>query len=106
MLIADPFTVSQRTRTVEFAAAKRLPAIYESVEFADAGWLMAYGPDLLAQYRRAAYYVDRIFKGTKPGDLPIEQPTKFELAINMKAANALGIKIPQSILVRADKVIE
>ena len=106
LLIADPFTVNQRTRIVEFAAAKRLPAIYESVEFAEAGGLIAYGPDLLAQYRRAAYYVNRIFKGAKAGDLPIEQPTKFELAINMKTAKALDIKIPDAILVQATKVIE
>ena len=106
VLIADPFTLSQRTRIVEFAAAKRLPAIYESAEFVDAGGLISYGPNLLAQYRRAAYYVDRILKGAKPGELPIEQPMQFEMVINMKTAKALDIKISNSILVQATKIIE
>ena len=106
VVIADPFTGSQRTRIVEFAAAKRLPAIYDAAEFVDAGGLMSYGPDVLAQFHRAAYYVDRILKGAKPGELPIEQPMQFELVINMKTAQALGIKVPNSILVRATKVIE
>ena len=106
VVIADPFTGSQRTRIVEFTAAKRLPAIYDAAEFVDAGGLMSYGPDLLAQFHRAAYYVDRIIKGAKPGELPIEQPTKFELAINMKAAKALRITIPQSVLILATTVIE
>jgi putative ABC transport system substrate-binding protein len=106
VVIADPFTAGQRARIVEFAAAKRLPAIYETVEFAEAGGLMSYGADLLAQYRRAAYYVDRIFKGAKAGELPIEQPVKFDFVINMKTAKALDIKVPNSILVQATKVIE
>ena len=106
VLIADPFTLSQRKRIVEFAAAKRLPAIYDAAEFVDVGGLMSYGPDLLSLYRRSAYYVDRIFRGAKPGDLPIEQPMQFELVINMKTAKALGIKIPQSIMLQATRVIE
>lgn len=106
VLIADPFTANQRTRIVEFAAAKRLPAIYETVEFAEAGGLMAYGPDILAQYRRAAYYVDRIFKGAKPAELPVEQPTKIDFVINMKTAKTLGIKIPPAILLQATRVIK
>jgi putative ABC transport system substrate-binding protein len=106
LILVDPFTRSQRSRIVEFAAAQRIPAMYETSDFVDAGGLISYGPKLGEQYRRAAIYVDKILKGAKPGDLPIEQPTTFELAINMKAAKALGIKIPDSILVRADKVIE
>jgi putative ABC transport system substrate-binding protein len=106
LILVDPFTRSQRSRIVEFAATQRIPAMYETSDFVDAGGLISYGPNLPAQYRRAATYVDKILKGAKPADLPIEQPTQFELAVNMKAAKALGIKIPDSILVRADKVIE
>ena len=106
LLLADPFTISQRSRIVEFAAEQRLPAIYESSNFVDVGGLISYGPSISDQYRRAATYVDKILRGAKPADLPIEQPTKFELVINMRAAKALGIKIPESILLRADKVIE
>lgn len=106
VLLADPLTLSQRARIVAFVTEKRLPAIYESAEFVEAGGLVSYGPSLPNQYRRAATYVDKILKGAKPGDIPIEQPTRFELVINMKTAKALGIQIPQSILVRADRVIE
>jgi putative tryptophan/tyrosine transport system substrate-binding protein len=106
VLLVDPFTRSQRSRIVEFAAAQRLPAIYEASEFVEAGGLISYGPNIPNQFRRAAIYVDRILKGAKPADLPIEQPTTFELAINLKAAKALGIRFPESILMRADKVIE
>ena len=106
LLLADPFTGSQRKQIVDFAAQKRLPAIYESSEFVDVGGLLSYGPSLPEHYRRAAYFVDKILKGAKPGDLPIEQPTKFELIINMKTAKTLGIKIPDSIMVQATKVIE
>jgi len=106
ILLADPLTLSQRLRIVEFAAEARLPAMYEISEFADAGGLMSYGHNPGEMCRRAATYVDKILKGAKPGDLPIEQPTKFELVINMKTAKALGITIPQAVLIRADRVIE
>jgi putative ABC transport system substrate-binding protein len=106
VLLADPLTLSQRLRIVEFAAEERLPAIYEVSQFVEAGGLMSYGPDVDELVRRSATYVDKILKGAKPGDLPIEQPTKFELVINLKTAKALGISIPQSVLLQADRVIQ
>ncbi len=106
LLLVDPLTLSQRSRIVEFAAEQRIPAIYEISDFVDVGGLISYGPSISDQYRRAATYVDKILRGAKPADLPIEQPTKFELVINMRAAKALGIKFPDSILLRADKVVE
>jgi putative ABC transport system substrate-binding protein len=106
LLLADPLTMSMRARIVEFAREKRLPAIYETREYVEAGGLMSYGPNLSEQFRRSAYYVDRILKGAKPGDLPIEQPTKIELVINLGTARTLGITVPQSILSTADLVIE
>jgi putative ABC transport system substrate-binding protein len=106
LVLSDPFTTGQRARIVEFATEHRLPAIYESSDFVDVGGLMSFGPNISNLYRGAAVYVDKILKGAKPGDLPIEQPTKFELVLNMKTAKALDIKIPQSILLRADRVIE
>jgi len=105
LTLVDPFTRLHRQRIVEFAAQHRLPAMYEAREFAEAGGLMAYGPSLANSERRAATYIDRILKGSKPSDLPVEQPTKFELVVNLKTAKALGLTIPQSILVRADEVI-
>jgi putative ABC transport system substrate-binding protein len=101
----EPFTVRHRQRIVDFAAQHRLPAMYEEREFVDAGGLMAYGPSLAANYRRAATYMDKLLRGAKPADLPVEQPTKFELVLNLKTAKALGLTIPQSILLRADEVI-
>lgn len=106
MTTADPLIASYRTRIVDFAAKHRLPSMYPSREFVDAGGLMFYGGSIPEMYRRAAVYVDKILKGARPGDLAIEQPTKFDMVINMRAAKVLGITIPQSILVRADKVIE
>jgi putative ABC transport system substrate-binding protein len=103
---SNPFSTDNRKRIVELAAKQHLPTIFEVRAGVDAGALISYGPDLLAMYRRAAYYVDRIFKGTKPADLPVEQPTKFEMIVNLKTAKALGIKIPQSVLIRADEVIQ
>ena len=97
---------AHRTQLVELAAASRLPAIYGVKEFVVSGGLMAYGVDLRDSARRAADYVDKILKGAKAGDLPIQQPTKFELVINLKTAKALGLSIPQSLLLRADEVIQ
>ncbi len=97
---------SERRRLVDLAAKNRLPAVYQWREAVDAGGLMSYGPDFADLFRRAATYVDKILKGAKPGDLPVEQPTKFELVINLKAAKALGLTIPPSLLGRADQVIE
>jgi putative ABC transport system substrate-binding protein len=97
---------SQRRRLVDLAAKNRLPAVYTSREFVDAGGLMAFGPNQADLYRGAATYVDKILKGAKPGDLPVEQPTTFELVINLKAAKAVGLTIPQSVLARADHIVE
>jgi len=106
LVIGGGIFFPQSQRVAELAIANQLPAIYASRPATDAGGLMSYGADLDDIWRRAATFVDKILKGTKPTDLPVEQPTKFELVINMKTAKALGIKIPNSILVRADKVIE
>jgi putative ABC transport system substrate-binding protein len=103
--LLDPLVVSQRARIVALAAEKRLPAMYPTKEFVEAGGLMAYGPDLVDSYRRAATFVDKILRGAKPADLPVEQPTKFNCAVNLKTAKALGLKIPQSVLIRADQVV-
>jgi len=102
----EPLINTHLKRIVEFAAKNRLPAMYAGPEVVDAGGLMSYAPDYTHQYRRAATYVDKILKGAKPGDLPIEQPTKFEFVINLKTAKQIGLTIPQSILYRADKVIK
>jgi ABC-type uncharacterized transport system substrate-binding protein len=97
----------EHRRLVDLAAKHRLPAVYTVKEYADAGGLMAYAPNLADVVRRAATYVDRILKGAKPADLPVEQPTKFVLVINLKTAKALGLTIPpSSLLARADQVIE
>jgi putative ABC transport system substrate-binding protein len=102
----DVLLTTHRTRLVEHTLRNRLPAIYGIREFVDGGGLMAYGVSVPDLYRRAATYVDKILKGAKPGDLPVEQPTKFELAINLKTAKALGLTIPQSLLQRADEIIQ
>ena len=102
----DSVTGPNRKEIVEFAAEAKLPAIYQVSEFVDAGGLMSYGLNIAKQYRRTAVYVDKILRGAKPGDLPVEQPTVFELVINLKAAQGLGLVIPQSILLRADRLIE
>ena len=98
--------LSERRRLADLAAKNRLPAAYPQREFVHAGGLMSYGPNVADLFRRAATYVDKILKGSKPGDLPVEQPTKFELLINLKTAKALGLTIPPSMLQRADQVIE
>ena len=92
-------------RIVEFALKSRLPSVHDSRGYVEAGGLMSYGADLADSYRRVAYYVGKILKGAKPADLPVEQPTKFDLAINLKTAKQIGLTIPQSVLYRADKVI-
>jgi ABC-type uncharacterized transport system substrate-binding protein len=105
-VLSTPMLASERRRLVALAAKHQLPAVYPLREFVDAGGLMAYGPNAVDMYRGAARYVDRILKGTKPGDLPVEQAVKFELVINLKTAKALGLTIPPSVLARADQVIE
>ena len=106
LVISDAFFITQAHQIAGLAAKNRLPSIDSTRQYAEAGGLMSYGNSLGENYRRAATYVDKIFKGAKPGDIPVEQPTTIEMAINMKTAKALGIKIPNSILVQATKVIE
>jgi len=106
VVTASPFNSTHRHRILSLAAKHRLPAMYGLRMFVDAGGLMAYGASLSESWRRAATYVDKILKGAKPADLPIEQPTKFEFVINLKTAKALGLTIPSSLLLRADRVIE
>jgi putative ABC transport system substrate-binding protein len=106
VILTDPIFFSQRKTIVDLAARSRLPAMYFFQEFAEAGGLVSYGPSDTDLYRRSATYVHRILNGAKPGELPIEQPTKFDLVINLKAANALGVNISPLLLARADKVIE
>jgi putative ABC transport system substrate-binding protein len=105
IVVADPLTLLLRAQIVQFAARHGLPAVYGMREFVEAGGLMSYGTSVPDHFRRAGYYVDRLLKGTRPADLPVEQPAKFDMVINEKAAQALGLKLPQSVLLRADEVI-
>ena len=104
--LGEPLVFGQRGRIIEFAAKARLPTIFNWREAVEEGALIAYGPDIADLYRRAAAYVDKVLRGAKPGDLPIEEPMRFDFAVNLKTARALGLTIPQSILVRADRVTE
>jgi len=106
VMLADRLFLHHRARIVEFAAQNRLPAVYAYTELVEAGGLMSFGPSYPGMHRRAAYFVDRILKGDKPADLPMEQPSKFELLINLKTARALGLVIPQPVLLRADHLIQ
>jgi putative ABC transport system substrate-binding protein len=106
IVLPDPFFFTQRRQIAELARTNRWPTMFPNREFAEAGGLMSYGQDLTGRFRRAATYVDKILKGAKPGDLPVEQPTKLELVVNLKTAKAMGLTIPQDLLVRADEVIE
>ncbi|HXW31292.1 MAG TPA: ABC transporter substrate-binding protein, partial [Xanthobacteraceae bacterium] len=105
-VITNALIASNRIRINTLALAARLPTSHGLREFVEAGGLMSYGPNLPDLYRRAAEFVDKILRGTKPGDIPVEQPTKFDLVINLKTAKALGLAIPQTIMVAADEVIE
>jgi putative ABC transport system substrate-binding protein len=102
----DVFTAVHRAPIISAAARNNVPAVYWQSAFAGDGGLLSYGADRVEQYRRAATYVDRILRGEKPGDLPVQFPTKFEMVVNLKTAKALGLTVPQSILLRADEVIE
>ena len=104
-VLADSLTFQFRNQIADFAARQRLPSVFDQREMVEIGGLMSYGPNLAEMLRRGGYYVDKILKGAKPGDLPMEQPTKFELVINLKTAKALRITIPQSVLAQADEVI-
>jgi len=104
-LFADSFTVQNRAGIVAFAMRQRIPLVSSWPVFAEAGALCTYGPRLVDSYQRLAYYADRVLRGTKPADLPVEQPTTIETIVNLKSAEALGLKVPQSVLVRADRVI-
>ena len=106
IVAATALATVQRNTIVELAARHRLPAVYFERLFVDSGGLISYGADFVDGYRRAAGYVDRILKGEKPGDLPVQAPTKYDLVINMKTAKALGLEVPHSLLARANEVIE
>jgi putative ABC transport system substrate-binding protein len=106
LILADRVFLHNRGRIMDFSVQHRLPGIYAYVELVEAGGLMSYGPSYPGMHRRAAYFVDRILKGTKPADLPVERPAKFELVINLKAAKQIGVTIPPNVLARADRVIK
>jgi putative ABC transport system substrate-binding protein len=105
LVLADRLFLHHRARIMDFAAQHRLPGVHAYRELVEAGGLMSFGPSYAGMHRRAAYFVDRIVKGAKPADLPVEQPATFELVVNLKAAKALGVTIPQSVLLRATEVI-
>ena len=105
-MILDSLIVRSRERLVQLSTRSRVPTISGDATFADAGGLMAYGPNIVRQFHRAAYYVDRILKGTKPADLPVEQPRELDFVINLKTAQALGLNIPHHVLLQATEVIE
>jgi putative tryptophan/tyrosine transport system substrate-binding protein len=106
LTVVDAFTLQNRKRIIDFAAVHRIPAVYETREFVDSGGLISYGPSLADNYRRAAAYVDKILKGAKPADLPVEQPTRFELVINRATARTLGLAIPPGLRLRADHFVD
>jgi putative ABC transport system substrate-binding protein len=106
LVLQDAVTMQQRGEIIDFAIQQRLPSMFNERGWAGAGGLMSYGENLAAMYRRAAYFVDRIFKGTKPADLPVEQAAKFDMVLNLRTAKAIGLTIPDSILVLADEVID
>jgi putative ABC transport system substrate-binding protein len=106
VVTAEPFTREHRTRILEFMTRNAIPAMYEESRYVEAGGLMSYGPHIPDLFRRTASYVDKILKGADPANLPVEQPTKFELVINLKTAKALGLTLPDNIIVSADQVIE
>jgi putative ABC transport system substrate-binding protein len=106
VVMPDAFTVAHRAPNISAAARNNVPAVHWPPDFAREGGLISYRPDLVDNFRRAATYVDRILRGAKPGDLPVQFPTKFEMVVNLKTAKALGLTVPQSILLRADEVIE
>jgi ABC-type uncharacterized transport system substrate-binding protein len=106
VILPDAAWTAQRERIARLALQYRLASVVSNARTADAGYLLAYGPDVAEIYRKAATYVDRILKGAKPADLPVEEPTKFELTVNLKTAKALGLTIPQLLLQRADQVIQ
>src|SRR5262249_40235983 len=105
-VVGDALVIAQRIRMVTLPLSAKLPTIYNSREYVDAGGLMSYGPNFPDLFRRAADFVDKILRGTKPVDLPVEQPTKFDLIINLTTARALGLEVPPTLLARADEVIE
>jgi putative tryptophan/tyrosine transport system substrate-binding protein len=105
IVLSSPLATRQRAQIAELAAKSRLPAIYAQSDYMDAGGLMFYGPSFTELFRRAAIYVDKILKGAKPGDLPVEQPKKFEFVVNLNAAKQIGLTIPPNVLARADRVI-
>ena len=102
----DPITMAHRTQIAKFAVKRRLPSVFGWKDYVEAGGLMSYGPILAESWRRVAVYVDKILKGTKPADLPVERPAKFEFVINLKTAKQIGTTIPPNVLARADKVIK